>query len=1486
MKAKIYSYTALVAAIVVAATGLPSRPVPQHDPVVRMHGTPLATLKLPTPASTPASAAVPLAAAVSPETRARVTNAVGKLPLHFEANTGQTDEQVKFLARSGGYTMFLTPTEAVLTVAARPNAETEDSRAPSSRRTPGSRTSMDSLDSHVRGNDELNEAASTEETKIEAAVLRLQWKDANPNPRIAGADPLPGKSAYFHGNDPAQWRTDVPHYSKVRYEAVYPGIDLVYYGNQRQIEYDFVVSPGADPDRIRLAIQGAEDIRLDAQGNLVLATAQGELLQKVPIVYQEIEGKRVPVEGRYVLHANHEVGFQVAAYDVERTLVIDPILQSTYLGGSADDQAFALTIHPTTGDVYVGGYTTSSDFPGVTGGADTTFAGADEGYVARLNAGLTTLIQATYLGGSNAIQIVNVDVVRSIAIHPLTGDVYIAGYTNTVDFPGTTGGAQPAATDSVGAFVARLNAGLTTLTQATHLTGSRTDYATALAIHPISGDVYVAGLTESNDFPGIAGGADTTFGGTQEAFVARLNNSLTSLTQATLLGGSNSAEQATALAIHPVTGDIYVSGETNSSDFPGILGGADATFGGTQEAFVVRLNSALTSLTQATFLGGSASLDRAFALAIHPVTGDVYVAGETDSSDFPGIAGGADTSFVLREAFVARLNSTLTTLTQATFLGGSAFDSAYALAIHPVSGDVYVAGSTQSTNFPGIAGGADTTFVGTQEGYVTRLNSALTSLTQATYLGGSNLDPAFALAIHPVSGEVYAAGATVSNDFPGIAGGAQTAFGGIQDAFITRITPDLLACLTAITVTNTADTVDATPGNGFCADSTGTCTLRAAIMEANACPANPVISVPAGTYTFTLAGTGEDAAATGDLDINTSLTIQGAGAATTIINANGIDRVFDLDPADNGVTITISGVTITGGNIGLGQRGGGIDTTGGTADVILNNVVVQGNNATFGGGIANAGNSMIITASTISGNTTITDGASTIGGGGIYNFRDLTIENSTISGNTADLTTFGGGIYIGTANVTIRNSTIAGNSALSGGNIYANNNATNFSLFNTIVANSAAGGNCAYEPPLLSAISLGNNLDSANTCGFASAGDLINTNPNLGPLANNGGPTFTHALLPGSPAIDAGNNTGCPATDQRGVARPVDGDAVAGAVCDIGAYEAAALGVADLVLTKTDAPDPLTVGATLTYTLTVTNNGPDPATGIVLTDTLPVGVTFGTVTPGGPTCTQAAGVVTCGLGTLANGASTVVTITVTPTAPGAITNSASATHPNEVDPNAANNTNIQATTTVNPVAVLFPNINVTPLPVAFGNTEVGSFSTRTVTVANNGAANLVLGTIVPPVVPYSRTGGSCVNGQTLVPATTCTIVLRFTPTVLGAAGGGLNVPSNDPDVGTANGQNNVLAALTGVGIAPPVVDPDPPAPPPPPPPPAPPPPPPGPGPGPGPDPGPGGGAPPDLSNPPLWPFTVAGASGEALVADATGVVVAGYASNGANSDLL
>jgi hypothetical protein len=346
------------------------------------------------------------------------------------------------------------------------------------------------------------------------------------------------------------------------------------------------------------------------------------------------------------------------------------------------------------------------------------------------------------------------------------------------------------------AFVARLNSDLTQILQSTYLGGGEEDGANALAIHPTTGEIYVAGWTTSPRFPGTDSGAQRSISSYRisDAFVARLNKELTQILQSTYLGGSG-IDWAKAIAIHPTTGEVYVAGGTTSRGFPGTTVGAqEAHGGGDEDAFVARLSSNLTRLVQSTYLGGNGN-DQANAIAIHPTTGEIYVAGDTESSNFPVTNGGAQATHGggLKDAFVARLNQGLTRILQSTYLGGSDHDLVHALAIHPTTGEIYVAGGTYSTNFPNTTGGAQRSSGGDSDAFVARLNQGLTRILQSTYLGGSDEDVVLTIAIHPKTGDVYVAGKTKSTNFPNTAGGAQASNRGVTDAFVTRLSADLAA---------------------------------------------------------------------------------------------------------------------------------------------------------------------------------------------------------------------------------------------------------------------------------------------------------------------------------------------------------------------------------------------------------------------------------------------------------------------------------------------------------------------------------------------------------------------------------------------------------------------------------------------------------------------------------------------------------------------
>jgi len=638
---------------------------------------------------------------------------------------------------------------------------------------------------------------------------------------ITPEEELPSKVSYFIGNDPSKHRSNLPTYRYVSLGEVWSGIEVKLKATQKTVEKLFYVKPGADPSKIVVEVDGAKGLKLSKDGEIIIQTGLGDLKLSKPVAWQEKDGKKLPVEVSYKLIGKNRYSFVVAKADPSLPIVIDPILQSTYLGGNRGDYAYALAIHPTTGEVYVSGETWSTNFPNTSGGARESCSSCtnySDAFVARLSADLKTLHQSTYLGGNRG------DRAYALAIHPTTGEVYVSGETWSTNFPNTSGGARESCSSCItysDAFVARLSADLKTLHQSTYLGGNLNDRANALAIYPTTGDVYVAGGTNSTDFLNVNRDSED-----QDAFVVSLSADLKTLRQSTYLGGDLD-DYAKALAIHPTTGDVYVAGYTDSTNFPKTSGGPQGGYGGgLYDAFVARLNSSLTQILQSTYLGGSGS-DRAYALAIHPTTGDVYVAGYTDSTNFPKTSGGAQGSYGggTFDAFVARLSADLKTLHQSTYLGGSSWDYTYALAVHPTTGDVYVAGETNSTDFPNTSGGAQESKRGAFDAFVARLSADLKTLHQSTYLGGNRGDRAYALAIHPTTGDVYVAGYTESTDFPNTSGGAQGSYGGgTFDAFVARLSVNLTnGPILSISPTPTNGNVTSNPTGIYCGSGGSMC---------------------------------------------------------------------------------------------------------------------------------------------------------------------------------------------------------------------------------------------------------------------------------------------------------------------------------------------------------------------------------------------------------------------------------------------------------------------------------------------------------------------------------------------------------------------------------------------------------------------------------------------------------------------------------------
>ncbi len=762
-----------------------------------------------------------------PSEPALVQQAMQALAVPFEANGGQFDERVAFVARTFAGAIYVTRQGRIVYSLPGPVAAAgSDARAHAGKATPPT-----------------TRKAGWSLTETLAGAMPLA---------PVGGDAATAQVTRFSGPHGYQAAT----YRNVYLGQAWPGVAVELAARGSNVEKLFHVAPHSDAGQIQVRVDGALSLRLGEGGELIVVTGHGDVAYTAPVAFQEIEGRRVDVPVRYALSAAGDgYGFALGAHDPRLPLVIDPLLQSTYLGGAVGDEVRALALDTATGDVVVGGETSSLDFPGTLGGAQPAFGGGTardgtDAFVARLSGDLKTLRQSTYLGGADG------DHVIALAIDAATGDVVVGGRTASTNFPSTRGGAQPAYGGDYDAFVARLSGDLKTLRQSTYLGGTGEDYVT-LAIDAATGDVVVGGRTYSTDLPGTQGGAQPAYGDFGDAFVARLSGDLKTLRQSTYLGGTGQ-DYALALAIDAATGDVVVGGATSwSTDFPGTQGGAQPAYGGGfQDAFVARLSGDLKTLRQSTYLGGTGQ-DYALALAIDAATGDVVVGGATSwSTDFPGTQGGAQPASGAggQDAFVARLSDDLKTLRQSTYLGGTGQDNVYALAIDTGTGDVMVGGWTFSTDFPGAPGGAQPALGGWRDGFVARLSGDLKTLRQSTFLGGASQDHTNTLAIDAATGDVVVGGLTYSTDFPGILGGAQPAYGGgFADAFVARLSGDLKALSPQAITFPPQPGQNLVAGGRFAIDPPATASSGLPVSYASATPA--VCTVAGSTVTMVGAGT-------------------------------------------------------------------------------------------------------------------------------------------------------------------------------------------------------------------------------------------------------------------------------------------------------------------------------------------------------------------------------------------------------------------------------------------------------------------------------------------------------------------------------------------------------------------------------------------------------------------------------------------------------
>lgn len=644
------------------------------------------------------------------------------IPLYFEQNQGQTASEVKYLTRCPGHSFYFAPNEVTMVM----------------------------------------------QGKEKEAALKIQFIEGN-SPLVKGLEKQKYETNYFIGNS-ANWKTAIPSFGKILYQDLYPGINAVFYGNGKQLEYDFCVNPNGDPNNILLRFDGAQKLAINQEGTLNIFMDDNIIAQmKKPFIYQMNQEKKQEIEGQFVLAANDTIRFSLNEYDATKELIIDPVLAySTYLGGPNTDHANGIAVD-SDGNTYIAGYTQSAYFPTTVGAFQKTYKGSEDAFVTKLNSTGTALIYSTYLGGSG------LDDAYGIVVDN-NKDAYIVGYTQSSNFPTTPEAFQTKLNGTENAFVVKLDSTGRRLIYSTYLGGSSVNQGRHIAIDA-NGNAYIAGFTESSDFPTIAGSFQTTFNGPREAFVSKLNSNGTKLVYSTYIGETN---EDLGYGIQVDTnGDAYITGYTKSSNFPTTPGAFQTSLNGVQAGFITKLNSSGTELIYSTFLSGS-DLDGCYNIAIE--NGEAYVTGAARSSNFPTTAGAFQSSLNgFANVFVTKLNSTGTKLVYSTYLGGSDESGGFSIATR--NGEAYVSGYTFSPDFPTTAEAFQTSPSGSLNAFLSKLNSKGTELIYSTYFGGQDTNQSNSLALDN-NGNAYITGSTTSTDFPTTAKAFQKSLKGVRNAFI------------------------------------------------------------------------------------------------------------------------------------------------------------------------------------------------------------------------------------------------------------------------------------------------------------------------------------------------------------------------------------------------------------------------------------------------------------------------------------------------------------------------------------------------------------------------------------------------------------------------------------------------------------------------------------------------------------------------------
>ena len=800
---------------------------------------------------------------------ARTITLLNNLPLYFVENRGQIDSKVKYYAKIRNGRVYFTGEEVVYQFL------------------------LGDKDQDLRPEKPLmkEDQPPTDKTStIREEAIRLSFVGANKRARVEGRGEQEAKFSYFRGNDPREWVSGAPSYQSVVTRDLYPGIDLVVSGREGRMKGEYVVRAGGDPTAIHLKYEGAKALNVNAKGQLEIQTPTGMLIEDIPLSYQIIGGKKCEVSSRYQIAADGTVQFQVGAHRKDSELIIDPLTYSTFLGGAGYENGNAIAADG-SGNAYVIGAASSTDFPTTSGAYDTSHNGSTDVFITKLNSSGSAILYSTFLGGTD------VEGGTAIAVDG-SGNVYGTGQTRSSDFP-TTGGAYDTSyngNDDV--FITKLNSSGSALLYSTFLGATAADDAYGIATDG-SGNAYVTGATTSSGFPTTSGAWDTTYNGAGDAFVTKLSSSGDVLLYSTFLGGTG-GEEAYGIATDG-SGNSYVAGLTNSSSFPVTSGVVDNSYNGNNDAFITKLNSSGSALLYSTFLGGTNYDYGGNRIAVDG-SGNTYVAGYTISSDFPTTSGAYDTSLGgMSDGFITKLNSSGSALLYSTFLGGTSSENLFGMAVDG-SGNACVTGITVSSDFPTIIGAYDASYNGGDDVFITKLNSSGSALLYSTFLGGTNNDQARGIATDG-SGNAYVTGATFSSDFPTTSGAYDTGFSGGADVFITKLPtafPDIRQPIADISFGNVNVGGSAEQSTTIYNDGDGTLTVN-------------YISRISGSSEFTFVGPnlpfGVSAGSYQDITVRFAPTSAGSKSAAFNVNSDDLDApnvTFDVSGTGAILTETVS----------------------------------------------------------------------------------------------------------------------------------------------------------------------------------------------------------------------------------------------------------------------------------------------------------------------------------------------------------------------------------------------------------------------------------------------------------------------------------------------------------------------------------------------------------------------------------------------------